>query len=411
MRGLVLGFDSSMGTGLLRGDDGRRYVFAIDDWLAKPKPRPGQVVDFELHKGMALEIYVIKNASPLDRVVLGDTLTFISRRISSFSKRHALSEKLILPLLLVLLFAMPMFAHEAREFSGYNTISYVRHMLATTSTLSAIGSTETREVMQAGREALYIYLLIYILPFWAAYKLMRGLQGAKLQGKLFGISLAMVLVPLILPLMSLMWFFIMAPSGNATLKRSVMSNLYLGFPEAYLNYSWGVVIIIGLGLLGLLDALRKRGRDKAQGQADARAAEQEMVAAMPAPAPVMAQVPQPQRPQPQPQPQPQPPPQPQQPPQPQPHPQEAPQQQRPIAPMLLPQGQPEQQAEMADPRPRPPQQRAQQALPQPTQPQKPRPPLAHPQEAYPALEGDVAEENIYADGDDISELLKRIREE
>lgn len=450
MRGLVLGFDSSIGTGLLRGDDGRRYVFAIDDWLAKPKPRPGQVVDFELHKGMALEIYVIKNASPLDRVVLGDTLTFLSRRISSFSKQYSLSEKLILPLLLVILFAFPFFAHEARDFSGYNVIGYVRHMLATTGTLSAIGSTETREVMQAAREALYLYLFLYALPFWAAYKLMRGLQGYDVKRSLFGLSLSMVLVPLLLPLMSLFWFYIMAPSGNASLKRSVVSNLYLSVPEAYLNYSWGAVMLIGLGGLGLLDALRKGRKKKVvkaaemdtQPQAVPVSSVSEALAAEVAPEPEVTRPLPPQTLPPQPQ-------QPRQP-RPQPHqapqqvPQEAPQQYRPPQSKQMPQ-QPVQQSAAAPqaqaqpkprPRPQPPvaqpaPQQASEASAMPSQSAPAAPsgrdmqnqprganptPQRPPEDAYSLLDTPTSdpqdqEGGIFAEDDDISELLKRIREE
>ena len=420
MRGLVLGFDATLGTGLLRGDDGKRYVFAIDDWFAKSRPRPGQLVDFELHKGMALEIFVIKNAGPLDSFAFKDQFSVLSRSVTRLSKKYAFSAKLLLPAFIILLYAFPFLSVDGQDYSGFNTIGYVRDMLESTGTLSSIGSAETRAVMEAGRGVIYLYLLLYLLPAFAAFKLLRGLQGEKGAERLFVISLVTIVLLAMLPLVMNVVFYVFAPAGNPSLKQSVLSNLSLTLPGAYLNYSWGAVLAFGLVLLGLLDSLRKR-RKKAD-----KDVEQDVAyasSAQPLPQSVNLSVAQPQpepqvvpstvapqsKAQPQSQPRPRPaPPRPQLPEQgvaPQPV-------MRPVQAPVQPQ----------QPQPRPAPVAPQQDAPQ--QVQNPRPPRPQPQPqpvpqavAAPATVAVGADDILFDEPparderDDISELLKRIREE
>jgi uncharacterized membrane protein YhaH (DUF805 family) len=46
MRGRILAFDPTRGTGLVSGDDGRRYELAAADWRGTVWPASGDVVDF-----------------------------------------------------------------------------------------------------------------------------------------------------------------------------------------------------------------------------------------------------------------------------------------------------------------------------------------------------------------------------
>ena len=403
MRGLVLGFDATLGTGLLRGDDGKRYVFAIDDWLARPRPRPGQLVDFELHKGMALEIFVIKNAGPLDVLAPADQFSALARSVARVTRKYTFSAKLLLPLALLALFAFPFLSIDGKEYSGFNTVGYVRDVLASTGTLSAIGSVETREVMEAGRGVIYLYLLLYILPAFAAYKLMRGLQGARGAERLFSISLATILLLAALPLLMNLVFLAMAPTGNPSLKQSVLGNLALQLPAAYLSYSWGAVLAFGLSALGLLDSLRKRrirmGRPIADDHLEAEAAPAQPASTAVREAPPQQSAPLPaavDQPTPQPRPVP-------------------PRQPRPAGPGQVPlqpvQPQPR-------PQPAPPLQDAPQQV-QPPRPQSaPRPPQPQPARGPVATAPvEVQDSGLFEDGrqrddrDQISELLKRIREE
>lgn len=57
MRGVLLGFDTEMGTGQISGDDGQRYSFSSTEWRPRTTPRAGQSVDFAMADGRATDIY------------------------------------------------------------------------------------------------------------------------------------------------------------------------------------------------------------------------------------------------------------------------------------------------------------------------------------------------------------------
>ncbi|MGN6365288.1 TM2 domain-containing protein [Asticcacaulis taihuensis] len=61
MRGKVLSFNGS--TGLISGDDGKRYTFSVSDLMGDTVFVPaGSTVDFEASGDMAVSIYVIMTA-------------------------------------------------------------------------------------------------------------------------------------------------------------------------------------------------------------------------------------------------------------------------------------------------------------------------------------------------------------
>ncbi|MFT4075663.1 MAG: TM2 domain-containing protein [Asticcacaulis sp.] len=61
MRGKVLSFNGS--TGLISGDDGRRYTFSVSDLMGETVYVPaGSTVDFETSGDSAVSIYVIATA-------------------------------------------------------------------------------------------------------------------------------------------------------------------------------------------------------------------------------------------------------------------------------------------------------------------------------------------------------------
>ncbi len=58
MRGTVLGFDPTNGTGVILDADGSRVSFARHDWLSPGEPRPGSVIDFTPVESRATEIFL-----------------------------------------------------------------------------------------------------------------------------------------------------------------------------------------------------------------------------------------------------------------------------------------------------------------------------------------------------------------
>jgi hypothetical protein len=57
MKGKVLGFTPSSGTGTITGQDGNRYGFARAEWRSDKAIAPGSAVDFELRGSEAVGIY------------------------------------------------------------------------------------------------------------------------------------------------------------------------------------------------------------------------------------------------------------------------------------------------------------------------------------------------------------------
>ena len=60
MKGKVLGFDPTSGTGAITGDDGNRYNFAAADNKSPAPLKPNDTVDFEVDGSAAKNIYAVK---------------------------------------------------------------------------------------------------------------------------------------------------------------------------------------------------------------------------------------------------------------------------------------------------------------------------------------------------------------
>lgn len=66
MQGQILDFSISEGRGVIRGDDGRRYIFLGQEWKEQQAPSKGLVVDYDLDAtGAAIEVYAAPSAAGL----------------------------------------------------------------------------------------------------------------------------------------------------------------------------------------------------------------------------------------------------------------------------------------------------------------------------------------------------------
>jgi len=63
MNGKILDYNSELKSGLIRGNDGNKYRFSIDDCKSDLKPRPNAEVDFEPSSDKATEIYILTKDS------------------------------------------------------------------------------------------------------------------------------------------------------------------------------------------------------------------------------------------------------------------------------------------------------------------------------------------------------------
>jgi len=59
MQGKILDYNNEFKSGLIRGNDGNKYRFSIDDCKSDLKPRANAEVDFEVNGDKAVEIYIL----------------------------------------------------------------------------------------------------------------------------------------------------------------------------------------------------------------------------------------------------------------------------------------------------------------------------------------------------------------
>lgn len=71
MKGKVLGFDPTSGTGAITGDDGNRYNFAAADNKSPAPLKPNDTVDFEIEGSAAKNIYAVKTGFSIPNVSVG----------------------------------------------------------------------------------------------------------------------------------------------------------------------------------------------------------------------------------------------------------------------------------------------------------------------------------------------------
>ena len=64
MKGKILDYNIQESTGIISGDDGRRYSFSNSEWKASESPKVNQTVDFEAQDGVANAIYLVKAQIP-----------------------------------------------------------------------------------------------------------------------------------------------------------------------------------------------------------------------------------------------------------------------------------------------------------------------------------------------------------
>jgi hypothetical protein len=117
MKGKVLGFTASSGTGTITGEDGRRYGFAASEWRSDKPAAAGLAVDFELRGEEAVGIYPV-TAAAIDVVALSSSPAVLKARSLAMGT-------LAFPLAILLLIAciMPAINSLARGGQGLSLLS------------------------------------------------------------------------------------------------------------------------------------------------------------------------------------------------------------------------------------------------------------------------------------------------
>lgn len=68
MKGQILDYDPAGATGVISGEDGKRYGFSRAEWKGAGDPRPGTAIDFEARASEAVGIYAVKPAVTLSAI-------------------------------------------------------------------------------------------------------------------------------------------------------------------------------------------------------------------------------------------------------------------------------------------------------------------------------------------------------
>jgi len=67
VKGKILGYNLQESAGVISGEDGNRYKFSNNSWMADKSPKVGQVVDFVIEREAATEIYVDASSFNFDK--------------------------------------------------------------------------------------------------------------------------------------------------------------------------------------------------------------------------------------------------------------------------------------------------------------------------------------------------------
>lgn len=56
IKGTIIGYSEDVSAGLLRCDDGRKYMFTKSEWVSPQRPVSQAPVTFELRSGQAVQV-------------------------------------------------------------------------------------------------------------------------------------------------------------------------------------------------------------------------------------------------------------------------------------------------------------------------------------------------------------------
>lgn len=117
MKGRILGFTPSSGTGTITGDDGKRYGFSVAEWRSDKPISAGVAVDFELKGEEAIGIYPVAGTAGIDVAALSSSPVVAKARTLA-------TTTLAFPLAILLLIAclMPAINSVARNGQGLSLV-------------------------------------------------------------------------------------------------------------------------------------------------------------------------------------------------------------------------------------------------------------------------------------------------
>lgn len=227
MIGTVLKFESNEG-GLLRGEDGRRYVFHAADWPGDTPPEPGMTVDFEPEDDRALDLCPLPGPSPETVVPAPDAAEWFAARPG-------------LPLALLLLIAcfLPFLTLGPLSANLFNVVSVA----------SSLGRYAPVNVnMETG---LWLFHFLHVVPACAALLILLEWRGLAGRWWRIGIGLVGLLGPVAIALGARALFTASAPSTSLGARLARKAREYVA-PEAFvpqIGIGWAAIAFLSIALI------------------------------------------------------------------------------------------------------------------------------------------------------------------
>lgn len=250
MKGTVLGYDVAAQATIVRGDDGRRYGFAVADWREQRPPRKRDVVDFEPEGQRAREVFLIESAGvppPDPRVPPAAALAswpaarfFVERPVMSAS------------LLLLLACLTGAYALGDQRISLIEAPELISRMSESLDSLVAVSGSDPSPRLGAGVARILLVLLLglYAVPllagltFWKEFVGRPDARLARITG-LVAMTLP-ILLPLAIVLVVQAWVLPGLPDPGARLGRTGVTTPQQVF-EVLRLYSTGTVLVMAAG--------------------------------------------------------------------------------------------------------------------------------------------------------------------
>lgn len=99
MQGKILDYNNEFKSGLIRGEDGNKYRFSIDDCQSAINPRTNAEVDFEPSEDKAVEVYVLTKDTVDD---IKDVASLAVNATTNVAREAVEKTKLIIPTIITL---------------------------------------------------------------------------------------------------------------------------------------------------------------------------------------------------------------------------------------------------------------------------------------------------------------------
>jgi TPR repeat protein len=197
MKGEVIAFDQATGKGVIRGEkDEKRYSFVAAQWKSDFAAVAGEIVDFEVRKTQAVEIYSMRR--PIIPVQISDVTSQVKERLKSAGIDNLTSAKslkeftlsniyLVAPAIILVSCLLPYFALPGmmQEMAQ----AYAPNLSLSTSLFglgSFVGSVIDLARMMGGRQSdtfvnlMRLSYLFYAIPGFAAYLIWSEYNGGKI---------------------------------------------------------------------------------------------------------------------------------------------------------------------------------------------------------------------------------------